>query len=304
MRPVTTRIDEALCDGCGLCVRVCPSDTLALEGGKAKVVGERSLWCGHCEAVCPKGAVKVEGLDPSVLELETLSSRVPPSLDPADLAGLMKSRFSCRAYKDEPVSLDLLEDLVRIGTTAPTGTNSQKWTFTILPERGRVMELGRLVAEFYEKVNRMARNPLLRGYSRLFAGGELGKYYREYYPMVQKALAEWRETGRDRLFHGAPAALVIGSLPGASCPGEDALLAAGWMTLAAHSMGLGTCLVGYAVEAAKREKRIRRWLGLRPGETVHAVLVLGRPALAYKGEKRRLKPLLRVMRRENGEAEG
>ncbi len=303
MRPVTTRIDEALCDGCGLCVRVCPSDTLALEGGKAKVVGERSLWCGHCEAVCPKGAVKVEGLDPSVLELETLSSRVPPSLDPADLAGLMKSRFSCRAYKDEPVSLDLLEDLVRIGTTAPTGTNSQKWTFTILPERGRVMELGRLVAEFYEKVNRMARNPFLRAYSRLFAGGELGKYYREYYPMVQKALAEWRETGRDRLFHGAPAALVIGSLPGASCPGEDALLAAGWMTLAAHSMGLGTCLVGYAVEAAKREKRIRRWLGLRPGETVHAVLVLGRPALAYKGEKRRLKPLLRVMRGENGEAE-
>ena len=304
MRPVTTRIDEALCDGCGLCVRVCPAETLALEGGKAKVVGERSLWCGHCEAVCPRGAVKVEGLDPSVLDLETLSPRVPPSLDPADLAGLMKTRFSCRAYKDEPVSLDLLEDLVRIGTTAPTGTNSQKWTFTILPERGRVMELGRLVAEFYEKVNRMARNPLLRAYSRLFAGGELGKYYREYYPMVRKALAEWRESGRDRLFHGAPAALVIGSLPGASCPGEDALLAAGWMTLAAHSMGLGTCLVGYAVEAAKREKRIRRWLGLRPGETVHAVLVLGRPALAYKGEKRRLKPLLRVMRRENGEAEG
>ncbi len=298
MRPVTTRIDEALCDGCGLCVRVCPSDTLALEGGKAKVVGERSLWCGHCEAVCPRGAVTVEGLDPSVLELETLSPRVPPSLDPADLVGLMKTRFSCRAYKDEPVPLDLLEDLVRIGTTAPTGTNSQKWTFTILPERGRVIELGRLVAEFYQKVNRMARNPLLRAYSRLFAGGELGKYYREYYPMVQKALAEWRETGRDRLFHGAPAALVIGSLPGASCPGEDALLAAGWMTLAAHSMGLGTCLVGYAVEAAKREKRIRRWLGLRPGETVHAVLVVGRPALAYKGEKRRLKPVLRVLREE------
>ncbi len=304
MRPVTTRIDEELCDGCGLCVRVCPAETLALAGGKAKVVGERSLWCGHCEAVCPKGAVRVEGLDGSVLEMEALPSGLAAPPDPAALAGLMKSRFSCRAYRDEPISLEVLQDLVRIGITAPTGTNSQKWTFTLLPERKKVMELGGLVAEFYEKVNRMARNPLLRAYSRIFAGGELGNYYREYYPMVRRALAEWRETGRDRLFHGAPAAIVIGSLPGASCPGEDALLAAGWMTLAAHSMGLGTCLIGYAVEAAKREEKIRRFLGCRPGERVHAVMVVGRPAVAYKGEKRRLKPVLRVLGGERKEGAG
>ena len=304
MRPVTTRIDPDLCDGCGLCVKVCPLDTLALEGGKAKVAGERSLWCGHCEAVCPRGAVTVEGLDRSALEMKTLSPRVPPSMDAAELAGLMGSRFSCRAYKDEPLPLDLLEDPVRIGITAPSGTNSQKWTFTILPERKSVMELGRLVGAFYEKVNRMARNPLLRLYSKIFAGGELGRYYKEYYPMVRKALAEWRESGRDRLFHGAPAAIVVGSLPGASCPGEDALLAAGWMILAAHSMGLGTCLVGYAVEAAKRERAIRRHLGLEPGEEVKAVLVAGRPAVTYKGGKGRLGPVLRVLGGGGKEAGG
>jgi hypothetical protein len=39
--------------------------------------------------------------------------------DPASLVRLMRSRRSCRNYTDKPVSRAMLEDLVRIGTTAP-----------------------------------------------------------------------------------------------------------------------------------------------------------------------------------------
>jgi len=294
MRTVTTRIDTELCDGCGLCVRACPLETLALVEGKARVVGERSLRCGHCAAACPKGAVTVEGVADPLAELRTIRPDGAVRVGPGELAALMGSRFSCRNFREEPLSRELLEDLVRVGITAPTGTNSQKWTFTILADREKVLELGRAVAAFYEKVNRLAANPLARLYSRIFAGGELGKYYREYYPMVRKALVEWKATGRDRLFHGAPAAIVIGSLPGASCPGEDALLAAGWITLAAHAAGLGSCLIGYAVEAARREKGIGRLLGLERGEEIRAVLALGRPSLTYKNVgKARFRPILR-----------
>ena len=50
--------------------------------------------------------------------------------------------------------------------------------------------------------------------------------------------AEWEQNGRDLLFHGATAVIVVASKPGGSNPKEDALLATQNILLAAHSMGL------------------------------------------------------------------
>jgi len=58
--------------------------------------------------------------------------------DTAGLARLMASRRSCRNYSDRPIDRAILEDLVGIGITAPSGTNCQYWTFTLLPERRHV----------------------------------------------------------------------------------------------------------------------------------------------------------------------
>ena len=65
-RTVTTTIDETLCNGCGRCTAVCPSDTITMKGKKAVVTGTESMNCGHCMAVCPTGAVKVASLDPAL----------------------------------------------------------------------------------------------------------------------------------------------------------------------------------------------------------------------------------------------
>ncbi len=54
------------------------------------------------------------------------------------------------------------------------------------------------------------------------------------------------EKGKDLLFHGAPAAIIVASKEEASCPSEDSLLATQNILLGAHSLGLGTCLVGFA----------------------------------------------------------
>ncbi len=102
------------------------------------------------------------------------------------------------------------------------------------------------------------------------AGDALGRYYREHYESVERGLRQWEEERRDRLFHGAPAAILVGSAPGASCPVEDALLAAQNMLLAAHAMGLGTCLVGFVVEAMRRDPAIGRAVGIPSEEKVPA----------------------------------
>ena len=105
--------------------------------------------------------------------------------------------------------------------------------------------------------------------------GELDAYYRGYYWKVKKALEEWHESGRDRLFHGSTAVMLIGSKPGASCPAEDSLLATQNILLAAHSMGLGSCLIGYAVAAMKKDPSIQKSIGIPAEEEIHAVIALG-----------------------------
>jgi len=52
-------IDPARCDGCGLCVRVCPTGALAVQDGKAVVATpEVCNYTGLCEAACPTGAIQ------------------------------------------------------------------------------------------------------------------------------------------------------------------------------------------------------------------------------------------------------
>jgi nitroreductase len=252
--------------------------------GKARVVGSTSLQCGHCAAVCPTEAVWVEGIDPdmtrfSAASAETIAAAEPPSF--ASLARQMLLRRSCRVYQDRPVDRDTLSDLVKIGVSAPSGTNCQRWTFHVLPDRAATFALGKKVARFYSQLNLLSALPPARWFSKVFMNDELGMYYREYRERIKKGLRDYHTQGRDQLFHGAPAAILIGSRPPASTPKEDAMLAAQNIALAAESLGLGTCLIGLVVEAIRNDPRICKALALAPGESIHAVIAVGHPTYHY-----------------------
>lgn len=285
-KTVTATIDEALCTGCGLCVEVCPKKTITMKGKKAVVTGLECLNCGHCMAVCPSDAIKVAALDPELSAFKTLEAReswLPFGKgDIRDLVNLMQSRRSCRNFQEKPVPAEVLEDLVKIGITAPSGSNCQLWSFTVLPDRTAVEKLGRWVGDFFLHVNRAAEKTWLRKGARLLGKPQLDRYFQNHYQTVKDALETWEKTGRDLLFHGAPAVIVAGSKKEASCPGEDALLATQNMLLAAHVLGLGTCLIGFAVEAMTRDKTILRRLGIPDDEMVGAVIALGYPSEAYQ----------------------
>lgn len=285
-RNVTTVIDADLCTGCGLCVSVCPEETITIVDGKARVTGTESLNCGHCEAVCPENAVTVEGLDAAMSTFKTFGVETGwlphGAADTGALVTLMRSRRSCRNFKEKPVSRDILEDLVKIGITAPSGSNCQKWAFTLLSERASVDALGRKTANFYGRLNRMAKIAWLRSLMKMLGQPELDDYYHAYYQSVTDGLHKWDTMDIDPLFHGAPAAMIVGAKNTASCPVEDTLLATQNILLGAHSMGLGTCLIGFVIEAMKRDKRIHRFLRLPQDETPYAVIAIGYPAEIYQ----------------------
>lgn len=282
----TIIIDREKCTGCALCVGVCPDQTISMEANKAEITGSRCLQCGHCSAICPVTAIEVRAIAPDSLSFNgfELNNRWLKwgEFDTGELVRLMASRRSCRNYLDKPVSREMLEDLVKIGTTAPSGTNSQKWTFTVLDRRGQVEKFGDGVGAFFRKLNKMAANPLLRLISLLFSKDALGNYYRRYYDSIKKGLERREQEGCDLLFHGAPAVILIGSEDGASCPAEDALLATQNILLGAHAMGLGSCLIGFAVSAMQRDPSIKDILSIPREEPIYAVIALGHPDECYQ----------------------
>jgi nitroreductase/NAD-dependent dihydropyrimidine dehydrogenase PreA subunit len=279
-------VDRELFIGCGLCVAVCPMGTLSLVEGKATASGDGSISCGHCEAVCPQKAIRVASIDGEMSRYRTFTAKkrwLPPGkYDTSLLVQLMSSRRSCRHFTDRSIERAVLEDLVKIGVTAPSGTNCQAWTFTVLPTRKAVKTLAGHVASFFEKLNATAEKTLLRSFLKLIGRGELDAYYRSYYRMVKEGLEEWHRSGKDRLFHGSTSAILVGSRPGASCPAEDAMLATQNILLAAHSLGLGSCLIGFAVEAMKRDPSIKTAVGVPAEEVVYAVVALGYPDEIYQ----------------------
>ncbi len=284
-REVNTIIDRDACTGCGLCVRVCPSETITMVDGKAEVTGDESLNCGHCTAVCPEGAVTVKSLDEN-LSFETFKAdhRWLPygKTDPSQLVRLMGSRRSCRNYMDKPVEREKLNDLVRIATLTPSGSNAQMWTFTVLPDREAVLDFSGEVRGFFEETNKMAEKAWLRMLLRLIGKPELQWYYDNYYEKIRDRIEMSKKSDYDPLFHGAHAAILIGCREGATTPSEDALIASQNIGLAAHAMGLGTCYIGYAVTALKRSRKIYRHLAIPENETVHAVMGIGYPDEEWK----------------------
>ncbi len=285
-RTVSTIIDQAKCTGCGLCVKVCPNQTITMDNEKAVVSGDRSLNCGHCAAICPADAIVVKGNDHRSLTFNTF--QIPNTwlphgkFDTANLISLMGSRRSCRNYKKSTVDRKILEDLVKIGTTAPSGTNSQGWCFTILPNRAGVESLAGQIGLFFKRLNQKAEIAILRWLLKIIGKPQLDHYFKNYYESVREALDEWENSGNDQLFHGAAAVIIVSSKPDASCPLEDAMLATQNILLGAHSMGLGTCLIGFAVSAMEKDPAIKRLISIPEEEMVCSVIALGYPDEKYR----------------------
>ena len=297
MKPVF--IDNTLCSGCGLCVEVCSYRALKTEDGCARYLLDNCFSCGHCQAVCPEEAVSLPGLTQPVkttLQAVGSESKVAESLAIAGLVDLMARRRSCRNYKDKMVPLSLLEELVQIGITAPSGTNCQPWNFVILPERDDLLVFGSHIGTYFKSLNRLAESRIIRLFTRMFTAGGLNRYYENHYKSVKEAIHDWDDNGEDRLFHGARAAILVTAKTSASCPAEDALLATQNILLAAHSMGLGACLIGFAVEAVQRDKNIRHILGLPDDEKLYAVIAIGYPKISYVRPAVRKKVTPRIFR--------
>ena len=62
---VTLKFDESKCNGCGLCITVCPHAVFEIENKKAKIIKrDYCIECGACAQNCSKKAICVKSFVP------------------------------------------------------------------------------------------------------------------------------------------------------------------------------------------------------------------------------------------------
>ncbi|MBL7170629.1 MAG: nitroreductase family protein [Candidatus Omnitrophica bacterium] len=175
----------------------------------------------------------------------------------------IKIRRSVRSYLDRPVSQEILEEIIECGRFAPTALGRQPWHFTVVTDRGLIKEI---VGEIKKKVRLMLKLKFL---------------LRPLYPDLadKKFLSIAKEraySAEDRFFYNAPVLIMVSTLKKSTHGLKDSFLAAQNIMLAAHTLGLGTCVIGFA-EAINKSDKILKKLKLPSLHKVQVTLTLGYP---------------------------
>ena len=273
--PPSVNVDK--CNGCGHCVRVCSALVFELSEKKSKVIhGERCIACGHCWAVCPEEAV----IQHDAATATSLKPGPGPAVPADTLQLLIRERRSTRLFSDKPVSREQLIKIIDAGRYAPTGTNRQNVNYIILSNQ-EVSELRVLVERFMEKAFKLVENRAIA----LFLGLRLGRSavdLMRYYAVGYRIYQDGKE--KSAYFPLPFGSAVIIAHAQSSDPAAPFGCAAALYgcSLMAHSLGLGSCFLGFVQTGANMDKGIKHWLNIPKEHQCYGAMVVGHPDVKYR----------------------
>ncbi|WP_257386298.1 nitroreductase family protein [Tahibacter caeni] len=142
-----------------------------------------------------------------------------------------------------------LERLLQAAVRAPTALHEELWRFAVIRERALL-----------DRISACAKAAMSAR-----ADG-----------LPHDAMAAF--TAEDfHIFYNAPALIVIGTEAPGRFTDADCWLAAENLMLAAHAEGLGSCVIGLAVDALN-DVAVKRAVGLPAGFTAVSPVIVGTPA--------------------------
>lgn len=221
---------------------------------------ENCIGCGHCIAICPRAAVTDDTLPMDDLKPLTSFS------DPDALLGLMRSRRSCRHYKNQPVAQETINVLLSAARACPTAKNLQDTRYILVRENIPALLDAALAS--LGNVGRAQKDSATDS-------GEL----RRAENFIRWEQLRKNDSTFDPLFFHAPLLMLFISDRGDA---RDAAASASYVELMAASLGLGCLYSGYFTACAAGNPEISELLGLAPQEQVVRCLVLGYPEVHFQ----------------------
>jgi nitroreductase len=169
-----------------------------------------------------------------------------------DVFETILARRSVRSYKKNKISKGLITGLLEAAVRAPTAVHQEPWGFVIVQDGQMLKSLSDFAKPLFlaEVKKRKLERP--------------------------ENLLDVFESPDFNIFYDADILIIICGKTSAPFYAADCWLAAENLMLAACAMGLGSCVIGSAVEAFNTSD-IRRMLSIPEDFTVVAPIALGYP---------------------------
>lgn len=284
--PSFITIDGDRCVSCGACVTVCQSGALFWEDGHIHSDPTRHLGCmscGQCMTVCPQEAITVDGdrlLPEDIFELPPREARA----NYEQLKALMLARRSARNFQDKPVERESIKKILEAASTAPMGIPPTSVSVLVLNGKDKVREMANDLLDALQR-SRWIFSPLMLAVSGLFMDKESAKLLKTFVAPVSQLYLEKRREGEDRLFYNAPLAMYFYGK--SSMDVADPVIASTCAMLAAESLGLGSCFIGFPPYIFQRHAKLKKKYGLPLQHQPGIMLIFGHPAIHHRRAVRR-----------------
>ena len=250
------QIDASKCTGCMLCVQAgFAGDFKSGPSGMSEVADAEAICieCGHCVAVCPSGAITVSAFDGA--EFSPMSESDRPSYD--QLLSFLKMRRSRREFKRDPHPKRCHR---QTSHRRRAGPDSNEQTDCGVPCHNQPGHSAR-------HLQRLCEVPAIGGSADvktlsvdllcdLIARDAFSDVMRMRPKMDQIAAAY--ESGRDTITYNAPCVILLHAAKSDSMASVNAAYHSANILLAAETLGLGACVIGFVTEAAALDTGIKR----------------------------------------------
>jgi len=189
--------------------------------------------------------------------------------EPTLLEGINRLR-SIREFKPDPIPREILTRILEAATKAASGSNTQPWEFIVIED---------------PKVKARLKGPMLDTWMKRLAASNMSSQMRKVYDDATEMLRNTEQV---------PAIIYCCFDRDRSSKSEEVQYASILpsvqnLMLAAHALGLGTCLTVHGSTSTRGEPEVKKILGVPDHVKIACLVYLGYPTRKY-GPPRR-KPL-------------
>jgi nitroreductase len=170
------------------------------------------------------------------------------------------NRRSVRDFQKDEVPEDLVKEIIRAGSYAPSNLNKQPWGFIVIKNKKLMRKLSDRAVDFW--IEQTKTN------SEIIEVAKTDPLFKNLLNMMSKPDFS--------IFYNAPVMIMVLGRSNAEFPQIDCSLAAESMMLAARSLGIGSCWIGLAMPLGNNRELLTE-IGVPSEYNLVAPLIFGYP---------------------------
>jgi nitroreductase/NAD-dependent dihydropyrimidine dehydrogenase PreA subunit len=271
-------VDIDSCTRCKACANECyyyyfDSDNMHFH----EEMEEYCIECGKCVAICPVNAIRLKSHQNEIL-IDVPAIEELPSFE--SLNKLFKTRRSRRQFKKKPVPRELIEKILDVaGRYSATGDNQENVYFTIVQDRQILKKLSNECTTQVKNLVEKYEDPQGKESLASVFDPSMMQKIKEVIPSFKRRLKRiesgeevWRWDAEIIILHSPKESISLI---------ENCTLAANQIMLAAETLGLGTCSLGYINTFLNQFRSISKIVKLPIKHSAGYTIAIGYPLAHY-----------------------